>query len=53
MRECETVLFYALQLSAVDMLSSGGLSFLLGWPSILTTGDDWPCSPPQFDLCHR
>lgn len=46
MRECEAVLFYVLQLSEINMVSSGGLSFLLGWPSILMTGGDWPCSPP-------
>lgn len=47
MRECEAGLFYVLQLSVINMLSSDGLSFLLGWPSILMTGDDGPCSPPS------
>lgn len=39
------------QLSAINTLSSGGLSFLLGWPSILMTGDSWPDFSP-FDLSH-
>lgn len=42
--EVKVVLFYVLHLSAIDLLSSGGLPLLLGWPSILMTGDNCPCS---------